>query len=120
MMKRIELVIQPSRLEDFTEATRMMNIFDFDVAEVRRFPLKHRHERKRLYRGQSFIVDFEERLKVDINVTNEAANRVANKLIARVNPESLVILTLEQASGVEYFSAPKVAATSREAGFVAN
>lgn len=35
-MKRIELVIDPSALDRFIEAARMMNLSDFDVTEVRR------------------------------------------------------------------------------------
>ncbi len=97
-----------------------MNLSDFDVTEVRRFPLKHRQERQRLYRGQTFIVDFEEGLKVDINVAREAASRIANTLIATVNPESVTILMLDQATGVEDLSAPKATPLSREAAFAAN
>ena len=118
-MKRIELVIEPSALDCFIEAARAMNLSDFDVTEVRRFPLKHRQERQRLYRGQTFIVDFEERLKVDINVAREAASRIANTLIATVNPESVTILMLG-ATGVEDLSAPKATPLSREAAFAAN
>ncbi|MGD0075560.1 MAG: P-II family nitrogen regulator [Candidatus Binataceae bacterium] len=78
-MKRIELVIEPSALDCFIEAARAMNLSDFDVTEVRRFFLKHRQERQRLYRSQTFIVDFEERLKVDINVASEAASRIESR-----------------------------------------
>lgn len=120
VMKRIELVIGPSALDRFIEAARAMNLFDFDVTEVRRFPLAHRQERQRVYRGQTFIVDFEERLKVDINVANEAANRIANTLVARVNSESVVILTLDRATVVENLSAPRVAPLSRRATLAAN
>jgi nitrogen regulatory protein PII len=120
VMKRIELIIEPSTLDRFTEAARAMNLSDFDVTEVRRFPLNHRQERQRVYRGQTFVVDFEERLKVDINVANEAANRIANTLIARVEPESVVILVLDRATVVEDLSAPKVTPISREAAFAAH
>jgi nitrogen regulatory protein PII len=113
-MKRIELVIEPSALDRFTEAARAMNLSDFDVVEVRRFALK---ERQRLYRGHTFIVNFEERLKVDINVANEVANRIANTLVARVNPESIVILMLDRVTAMEDLSAPKVSPISREVAF---
>ena len=83
-----------------------MNLSDFDVIEVRRFPSRDRQERQRLYRGHAFVVDFEERLKVDINVANEAANRIADTLIATVNPESVAILMLDRATVVEDLSAP--------------
>ena len=119
-MKRIELVIERSGLDSFAEAARAMGLSDFDVTEVRRFPLRDRQERQRLYRGHTFIVDFEERLKVDINVTNEAANRVVNMLIARVKPESVVILMLDGAIVVEDLSVPKVTPISKQVAFAAH
>jgi len=118
-MKRIELVIEPAALDRFTEAARAMSLSDFDVMEVRRFPSKERQERQRLYRGHTFIVDFEERLKVDINVTNEAANRIANTIIAKVNPESVAILMLDRATVVEDLPAPRVNPILRAAPFAA-
>jgi nitrogen regulatory protein PII len=119
-MKRIELVIKPSELERFAETARAMNLSDFDVVEVRRFPLRDRQERQRLYRGHAFVADFEERLKVDINVANESANRIASTLIARVNPESVAILMLDRATVLEDLSVPKVNPILREAAFAAH
>jgi nitrogen regulatory protein PII len=120
VMKRIELVIEPSALDRFTEAARAMSLSDFDVMEVRRFPSKDRQERQRLYRGHTFIVNFEERLKVDINVANEAASRIANMLIARVNPESVAILMLDRATVVEDLPAARVNPILRAAAFAAH
>jgi nitrogen regulatory protein PII len=119
-MKRIELVIEPSALDRFTEAARAMSLSDFDVMEVRRFPSKDRQERQRLYRGQTFVADFEERLKVDINVANEAASRIAATLIARVNPESVAILMLDRATVVEDLPAPRVSPILRAAASAAH
>jgi nitrogen regulatory protein PII len=117
VMKRIELVMEPSALDRFTEAARAMNLSDFDVIEVRRFPSRDRQERQRLYRGQMFVADFEERLKVDINVSNEAANRIAATLIAKVNPESVAILMLDRATVVEDLPASRGNPILRAAAF---
>jgi nitrogen regulatory protein PII len=117
VMKRIELVIEPSALDRFIKAAHAMNVSDFDVIEVRRFHLRHRQQRQRVYRGQTFIMDFEERLKVDINVVSEAARLIANTLVARVNPESVAILEVDQATVVEELQTTPI---SREAAFAAN
>lgn len=114
-MKRIELIMEPSTLDRFIEAARAMNLSDFDVTEVRRSPSHDRRERQRLYRGQRWVVDLEERLKVDINVSDEAASRTAHALMARINPEAVAILKLEQVSLVEDFEPIRVASPSREA-----
>jgi nitrogen regulatory protein PII len=118
-MKRIELILEPSALDRFIETTRAMNLSDFDVTEVRRSPTHDRRERQRLYRGQKFIIDLEERIKVDINVSDEAASRIAQALIARVNPESVSILRLDQATLFEDSKPVSVSASSPKAGLAA-
>jgi nitrogen regulatory protein PII len=118
-MKRIELIIEPSALDRFMEAARAMSVSDFDVTEVRRSPSHGRRERQRLYRGQTFIMDLEERIKVDINIADEAANRTAHSLIATVNPESVSILRLDQATLFENSEPVRVNATSRGADVAA-
>ncbi len=114
-MKRIELIIEPSALDGFMEAARVMNLSDFDVTEVRRTPSHDRRKRQRLYRGQTFIIDLEERIKVDVNVDDEAASRTAHALIGTVNPESVSILRLDKATLVEHSGPVRVSAPSREA-----
>lgn len=114
VMKRIELVIEPSALDRFIEAAGAMNLSDFDVTEVRRPPSHDRRERLRLYRGQTFVVDLEEKIKVDINITDEAASRTAHALIARVNPDSVAILRLDQANLFDDSERVRVTARSSE------
>ena len=53
VMKRIELVIEPSALDRFTECSSYEPI-RLRRIEVRRFPSKDRQERQRLYRGHTF------------------------------------------------------------------
>jgi nitrogen regulatory protein PII len=115
VMKRIELVIEPSALDCFIEAAQVMNLADFDITEVRRPSSQDRRERQRIYRGQKFVTDLEERIKVDVNVADEAASRTAHTLIARVNPESVAILKFDQASLIEDFERVTVTTPSREA-----
>lgn len=114
VMKRIELVIEPSALGRFIETARAMNLSDFDVTEVRRSPSRDRQERQRLYRGQKLMVDLEEKTKIDINVADEAASRTAQTLVARVNPESVAILRLDQANLFDDSERVRVSAQSRE------
>jgi nitrogen regulatory protein PII len=97
-MKRIELVIEPSALDRFSETAHTLNLADFDVTEVRRTPSAHRKQRQRLYRGHEFTLDLVDRLKVELTVGDEPAGKIARTLIAGVNPESIAILRLEDAS----------------------
>ncbi len=95
-MKRIELVIEPSALERFTEAAEGLNLSEFEVTEVRRTTVSSRRERQRFYRGREFVLDLVERLKLDLTVADDAATRIAHELIESVRPESITILRLDQ------------------------
>lgn len=97
MMKRIELVIDPGTLDRFREAAKGLNLSEFDVTEVRRTLPAVSRERQRLYRGHAFVLDLVERLRVDLNVADDAAMRIARELVESVRPESIVILRLDQA-----------------------
>jgi|GEM_PF-2229333 len=94
-MKRIELVIEPSALDRFTEAAEGLNLSDFDVTEVRRTPGSSRCASQRFYRGSEFVLSLVERLKVDLTVADDAATRIVHELIERVRPESIAILRLD-------------------------
>jgi nitrogen regulatory protein PII len=96
-MKRIELVIDRDSLGGFTEAAKGLNLFEFDVTEVRRAPSATSRERRRLYRGREFVLDLVERLKVDLTVADDAAMRIAHELIDLVRPESIVVFRLDHA-----------------------
>lgn len=94
-MKRIELVIEPSALECFIEAAKGLDLSDFDVTEVRRTTGSIRSKGQRLYRGLEFVSDLVERVKIDLNVADDAATRIAHEFIASVRPESIAIMKLD-------------------------
>jgi nitrogen regulatory protein PII len=96
-MKRIELVIDPGTLDLFRDAANDLNVTDYDVTEVRRTLPASLRERQRLYRGREFVLDFVERLKIDLMVADDAAMQIAHELNESVRPESMAILKLEQA-----------------------
>jgi len=96
-MKRIELVIDPGTLNLFREAAKGLNLSDYDVTEVRRTLPASTRKRQGLYRGHEFVLDLIERIKIDLMVTDDAAMQIARELVENVRPESVTILTLEQA-----------------------
>jgi nitrogen regulatory protein PII len=96
-MKRIELVIDPGTLDRFRDAAKDLNLSDYDVTEVRRTLPASIRERQRLYRGREFVLDFVERLKIDLMVTDDAAMQIARELAESVRPESMAVLKIEHA-----------------------
>jgi nitrogen regulatory protein PII len=99
-MKRIELVVEPSALECFIETARGLNLPDFDVTEVRRATGSIVSKSQRYYRGREFVADFVERVKIDLNVADDAATRIVHELIGSVRPESIAILRLDRTAVV--------------------
>ena len=114
-MKRIELVIDPSTIDRFRDVAKDLDLFDFDVTEVRRTLPASMREPQRLYRGREFVLDLVERLKIDLMVTDDAAMQIARELVENVRPESMAILKLEQtfvATGQTAVHSPRNAAIS--------
>ena len=99
-MKRIELVIQPAALDRLTESAQALKLSDFDVTEVRRTPGRNGRDCQRFYRGRESVLDLVVRLKVDLNVADDAATRIVHEMIENVQPESIAILRLDDAAGL--------------------
>jgi nitrogen regulatory protein PII len=95
-MKRIEMVVEPSALDRLAEAANGLNLSDFDVTEVRRTSCKGH----RLYRGREFVSDLVERFKIELNVADDAATRIAHELIETIRPESIAILRLDRTATI--------------------
>jgi nitrogen regulatory protein PII len=122
-MKRIELVIEPDALDRFTEAAKGLNLSELNVSEVRRAPTAASRERQRLYRGQEFVLDLVERLKVDLTVADDAAMRIAHALIECVQPESIVVFKLDHVivlTGEASARSTRIAAISNPVSLVAS
>lgn len=121
-MKRIEMVIDPGALDRFTEAAKDLHLSDFDVTEVRRTLPSSIRERQRLYRGHEFVIDFVDRLKIDLMVADDVATQIARDLVDSVRPESLAVVRLDQAVAVTSQPAvrsSRIAAVPNPSAFVA-
>ena len=99
-MKRIELVIEPSAFDRFSQVAKGLNLSDFDVTQVRRTNGSIGSRSQRFYRGREFVLDLVERLRIDLNVADDAATRIAHEFIQSVQPESIAILSLDLAAAV--------------------
>jgi nitrogen regulatory protein PII len=121
-MKRIELVIDRSTLDRFTNSAKDLNLSDYDVTEVRRTLPASIRERQRLYRGREFVLDLVDRLKIDLMVADDTAMQIAHELIESVRPESIAIMKLEHAvvvTGQTPVRSTRIAAVSNPPAFAA-
>ncbi|MGL5430189.1 MAG: P-II family nitrogen regulator, partial [Vibrio sp.] len=72
-MKKIEAIIKPFKLDDVREALAEVGITGMTVSEVKGFGRQKGHTE--LYRGAEYMVDFLPKVKLEIVVTDDVADR---------------------------------------------
>ncbi|NMP30946.1 nitrogen regulatory protein P-II [Thalassotalea sp. M1531] len=78
-MKKIEAIIKPFKLDDVREALGELGITGMTVQEVKGFGRQKGHTE--LYRGAEYMVDFLPKVKVEIVVAKEDAERCVESII---------------------------------------
>jgi len=73
-MKKVEAIIRPFKLEDVKVALVNAGIIGMTVSEVRGFGRQKGQVER--YRGSEFTVEFLQKLKVEVVVTNDKVNSV--------------------------------------------
>ena len=79
-MKKLEAIIQPSKLEDVKEALKAIGIDGMTITEVRGHGRQKGH--KEVYRGQEYNVDLLPKVKVELVVSDDRADEVIKTLAA--------------------------------------
>jgi len=77
-MKKIEAIIKPFKLDDVKEALTGIGVIGMTVSEVRGFGRQKGHTE--LYRGGEYTVDFLPKIKVEVVVPDNLADKVAGVL----------------------------------------
>src|SRR5271157_4362947 len=72
-MKKIEAIIKPFKLDEVKEALHEVGIQGITVTEAKGFGRQKGHTE--LYRGAEYVVDFLPKVKVEIAVEDEIAER---------------------------------------------
>ena len=73
-MKKIEAIIKPFKLDDVKQALGEIGIEGMTVSEVRGFGRQKGHSE--LYRGAEYIVEFHPKVKLELLVTDDQAEKV--------------------------------------------
>ena len=79
-MKKIEAIIKPFKMDDVREALGEIGVTGMTVSEVKGFGRQKGHTE--LYRGAEYMVDFLPKVKIDIVVASEDADRCVDAIIA--------------------------------------
>ncbi|MBY4597913.1 P-II family nitrogen regulator [bacterium BD-1] len=82
-MKMVMAIIKPFKLDDVREALSEVGVTGVTVTEVKGFGRQKGHTE--LYRGAEYVVDFLPKIKLEVAVTTEQADRVVEAIQAAAN-----------------------------------
>jgi nitrogen regulatory protein P-II 2 len=98
-MKLITAVVKPFRLDDIRNALAEVGVQGMTVTEVKGFGRQRGHTE--LYRGAEYVVDFLPKVKIEVAVTDDLADRVIEAIIeaaktGKVGDGKIFVTNLEQ------------------------
>jgi len=82
-MKMITAIIKPFKLDDVREALSEIGVQGITVTEVKGFGRQKGHTE--LYRGAEYVVDFLPKVKVEIAVSTDVADKVIEAISTAAN-----------------------------------
>ncbi len=82
-MRKIEAVIKPFKLDEVKEALHEIGIQGMTVTEVKGFGRQKGHTE--LYRGAEYVVDFLPKIKLEIAVADDMAEKVVEAIVGAAN-----------------------------------
>ena len=99
-MKKIEAIIKPFKLDEVKEALHEIGIQGMTVTEVKGFGRQKGHTE--LYRGAEYVVDFLPKIKLEIAVSDEMADKVVDAIVGsantgRIGDGKIFVLPVEEA-----------------------
>jgi nitrogen regulatory protein P-II 2 len=98
-MKLITAVVKPFRLDDIRNALGEVGVQGMTVTEVKGFGRQRGHTE--LYRGAEYVVDFLPKVKIEVAVSDDLAERVIEAIIeaaktGKVGDGKIFVTNLEQ------------------------
>ena len=98
-MRKIEAIIKPFKLDEVKEALQKVGIQGMTVTEVKGFGRQKGHTE--LYRGAEYVVDFLPKIKIEIAVPDEMADKVVQAVVnaantGRIGDGKIFVLPMEE------------------------
>jgi nitrogen regulatory protein PII len=99
-MKKIEAIIKPFRLDEVKDALNALGISGMTIIEVKGFGRQRGH--KEIYRGTEYQVDFVPKIKIDLVVSEEMADKAVAAITENANTNKvgdgkIFVMPVEQA-----------------------
>jgi nitrogen regulatory protein PII len=100
IMKKIEAIIKPFKLDDVKDALNAIGINGMTVTEVKGFGRQRGH--KEIYRGAEYQTDFLPKIKLEVVVDDGMADKVVETITEKANSGKIgdgkiFVLALEEA-----------------------
>jgi len=83
LMKKVEAIIKPFKLEDVKEALAEVGVQGMTVVEVKGFGRQKGHTE--IYRGSEYTVDFLPKVKIEIVVESDRCDAVVDAIVKAAN-----------------------------------
>lgn len=77
-MKKVEAIIKPFKLDEVKDALSGINIQGMTMLEVKGFGRQKGHTE--LYRGSEYVVDFIPKIKIEVVVAEDMAEKVVKMI----------------------------------------
>lgn len=99
-MKKIEAIIKPFKLEEVKDALAEIGVEGMTVSEVKGFGRQKGHTE--IYRGSEYTVDFLPKVKIEIVVPEEIAEKAVATIVAaaktgKIGDGKVFVLPVESA-----------------------
>jgi len=99
-MQKVEAIIKPFKLDEVKEALNGIGIQGITVSEVKGFGRQKGHTE--LYRGAEYVVDFLPKIKLEIAVSDDMADKVVEAIAGaantgRIGDGKIFVMPIEQA-----------------------
>ncbi len=99
-MKKIEAIIKPFKLDEVKEALQEAGIQGITVTEAKGFGRQKGHTE--LYRGAEYIVDFLPKVKVEVVIPDELAEKAIEAIqtaarTGRIGDGKIFVSTIDEA-----------------------
>jgi nitrogen regulatory protein P-II 1 len=82
-MKKIEAIIKPFKLDEVKEALSREGIQGMTITEVKGFGRQKGHTE--LYRGAEYVVDFLPKIKIEVVVSDQLADKAVQAIVEAAN-----------------------------------
>ncbi len=98
-MKKIEAVIKPFKLDEVKEALHDVGVSGITVTEAKGFGRQKGHTE--LYRGAEYVVDFLPKVKLEVVVEDDLADRVVEAIATaartgRIGDGKIFVMPVEE------------------------